>query len=48
MKKKSGIFVNDMPGRLVKNSFLNVYQKFQINEKEKSGNSRNFIRAEKI
>jgi hypothetical protein len=39
MKKKSGIFVDHVPNRLVKNSFLSVYRDFQINERKKSGNS---------
>jgi hypothetical protein len=40
MKKKSGIFVDNLPSRLVKNSFLSVYRKFQKNKGEKSGNSK--------
>jgi hypothetical protein len=43
MKKKSGIFVDNLPSRFVKNSFLSVYRKFQKNKGEKSGNSKNLI-----
>jgi hypothetical protein len=42
MKKKSGIFVDNLPGRLVKNSFLSVYRSFQKNKGENSGNSKDF------
>jgi len=42
MKKKSGIFVDHAPGQLAKNSFLSVYQNFQINAGKKPGNSSKF------